>query len=242
MAAVALVALAMFGGGGSYRVKATFQNAGQLVRGNAVQVGGGVVGSITDIELDDSAQAVVTMELEDEVAPLHQGTEATIRATSLSGVASRYVSLQPGPQSAPELEDGGAIGADETSAPVDIDVLFNTLDERTREGLMNVIRGSGDWYDGKGEQANRSAKYFNPFLVSTTDFTREIALDQEVFNRLRTRHGDHRVGDRRAPGRPGRPGDATPTPPSGRSGTRTWPSSARSSCCRTRCARPTRRS
>jgi phospholipid/cholesterol/gamma-HCH transport system substrate-binding protein len=184
VAAVALVALAMFGGGGSYRVKATFQNAGQLVRGNAVQVGGGVVGEITDIELDDSAQAVVTMELDDEVAPLHQGTEATIRATSLSGVASRYVSLQPGPQSAAELEDGGTIGADETNAPVDIDVLFNTLDERTREGLMNVIRGSGDWYDGKGKQANQSAKYFNPFLVSTTDFTREIALDQEVFNRL----------------------------------------------------------
>ena len=31
-----------------------------------------------------------------------------------------------------------------TSAPVDLDVLFNTLDEETRAGLRNVIRGSGD--------------------------------------------------------------------------------------------------
>ena len=184
IAAVALVALAMFGGGGSYRVKATFQNAGQLVSGNAVQVGGGVVGSITDIDLDDSAQAVVTMELDDELAPLHAGTEATIRSTSLSGVASRYVSLQPGPQSAGEIDDGGVIGADETSAPVDIDVLFNTLDERTRKGLANVIRGSATWYDGKAVEAGESTKYFNPFLVTTTELTRELALNQEVFDRF----------------------------------------------------------
>jgi phospholipid/cholesterol/gamma-HCH transport system substrate-binding protein len=184
VAAIALIALAMFGGGGSYRVKATFENAGQLVRGNQVLVGGGVVGQVTDIDLNDSSQAVVTMELKEDVAPLHAGTTATIRATSLSGIANRYVSLQPGPQSGPELEDGGAIGADETSAPVDIDQLFDTLDPRTRRGLRNLIRGSGDWYDGKARKAARSTRYFNPFLVSTTDFTREIALDQEIFYRL----------------------------------------------------------
>ena len=97
--------------------------------------------------------------------------------------AAAHLSLAPGPQSAPELDDGGVIGVDETNAPVDIDVLFNALNEAHAEGL-NVIRGSGDWYDGKGDEANQSAKYFNPFLVSTTDLTREIALNQDIFNRL----------------------------------------------------------
>ena len=128
--AVALAAMAMFGDGGAYKVNAVFQSAGQLVRGNEVRVGGQPVGRITDIDLDDRAQAVVTMEIEGDLAPLHRGTRATIRATSLSGIANRYVSVQPGPNSAGEIPDGGEIGADETSAPVDIDVLFNTLDAR----------------------------------------------------------------------------------------------------------------
>jgi phospholipid/cholesterol/gamma-HCH transport system substrate-binding protein len=50
--AVALAALAMFGDGDPYRVKALFQNAGQLVVGNQVRVGGQPIGRISDIDLD----------------------------------------------------------------------------------------------------------------------------------------------------------------------------------------------
>ena len=127
-----LVALLMFGGGGGYRVTATFENAGQLVKGNQVRVGGRPVGTIEKIELNDSAQAEVEMTVEDDVAPLHRGTEATIRATSLSGIANRYVSLQPGPNDAGQIDSGGRIDADDTSAPVDLDQLFNALDPGAR--------------------------------------------------------------------------------------------------------------
>jgi phospholipid/cholesterol/gamma-HCH transport system substrate-binding protein len=192
IAAVALLALALFGGGGSYKVKAVFDNAGSLVTGNQVRVGGSPVGTISDIELNDRSEAVVTMEIEDDFAPLHVGTTATIRATSLSGIANRYISLQTGPNSADEIEDGGRIGADETSAPVDIDVLFNTLDAKTREGLRNLIRGSGTQYAGRGDDANESIKYFAPFLSSTTDLTRELALDQRLLERFIT-DGDRTV-------------------------------------------------
>jgi phospholipid/cholesterol/gamma-HCH transport system substrate-binding protein len=184
VAAVALLALAIFGGGTSYKVSAVFQNAGQLVRGNEVRVGGRPVGQITDIELDDSAQARITMEVEDSIAPLHQGTAATIRATSLSGIANRYISLQPGPNSGSEIEDGGEIGADDTNAPVDIDQLFNTLDAETRGGLRNLIRGSADQYDGRSAEASESIKYFAPFLSGTTRLFEELALDQEIFERF----------------------------------------------------------
>ncbi len=41
LAALALAAVLMFGGNGSaYTVSATFENAGQLVKGNQVEVGG----------------------------------------------------------------------------------------------------------------------------------------------------------------------------------------------------------
>jgi len=178
------VALAMFGGSGSYRVKAVFDNAGQLVAGNQVRVGGQPVGKIADVELDDRANAVVTLEVEDGVAPLHTGTTATIRASSLSGIANRYVSLKPGPNSNDEIEDGGRIGADETSAPVDLDALFNSLDAKTRAGLRNVIRGYGDWYDTRGEEAGQATKYFAPFLTSGSELAQELTLDQAVLDRF----------------------------------------------------------
>jgi phospholipid/cholesterol/gamma-HCH transport system substrate-binding protein len=77
IAAVTLAALAMFGGGERYKVRAVFENAGQLVPGNQVRVGGQPLGTISEIELDDAANAVVTMELEDAVTPLHEDTTAT---------------------------------------------------------------------------------------------------------------------------------------------------------------------
>jgi phospholipid/cholesterol/gamma-HCH transport system substrate-binding protein len=174
----------MFGGGDTYEVKGVFESAGQLVPGNEVRVGGQGVGKISDVELDDHSQAVISMEIQDDLAPLHRGTTATIRATSLSGIANRYLSLKPGPNDAEEIPDGGQISADETSAPVDLDVLFDTLDGETRAGLRNLIRGYGDWYDGRAAEAGESIEYFTPFLAGTTRLTSELALDQAVLERF----------------------------------------------------------
>ena len=90
----------MFGGSGAYNVHATFQNAGQLVTGDQVLVGGRPIGSISKIALTQNGLARIDMKL-DEFHPLHEGTTAVIRATSLSGIANRYVALDLGPESNP---------------------------------------------------------------------------------------------------------------------------------------------
>ncbi len=181
---MAIALLAIFGGGDSYKVQAVFLNAGQLVPGNEVRVGGAPIGSITDIELNNRAQAVITMEVSDDFAPLHEGSQATIRATSLSGIANRYISLNPGPNNADEIDDGGVIDADDTNAPVDFDQVFDSLDAETREGLKLFVRGSGQQYDSRGEDANASIEYFPPFLSTTGNLTKELALDQAVLRRF----------------------------------------------------------
>lgn len=184
VAAVVLVALALLVGNGDYRVTAVFENAGQLVEGNQVRVGGRPIGSIEEIGLDDRAQAVIEMEIDGELAPLHRGTTATIRATSLSGIANRYVSLHPGPNDAPEIPDGGEIGVDETSAPVDLDQLFNTLDPRTRRGLRQLIRGQATYYGGREREASQALRYLSPALASTSRLTRELVFDEALFERF----------------------------------------------------------
>jgi phospholipid/cholesterol/gamma-HCH transport system substrate-binding protein len=147
--AAVLVVLLMFSGDGGYRVTAVFDNAGQLVEGNQVKVGGRPIGTVEDINLNDRSQAVVELEVDDELAPLHVGTTATIRSPSLSGIANRFVALQPGPNNAAEIEDGGRIGVDETTAPVDLDDLFNTFDPKTRRGLQQLIAGQATYYGGR---------------------------------------------------------------------------------------------
>ena len=99
IAAVVVVAFLLFGGSGGYHVTAEFQSSSQLVKGNLVEVGGREVGKVQDISLAPNGLALVKFSVDDDFAPLHAGTTATIRVNSLSGIANRYVSLQPGPQS-----------------------------------------------------------------------------------------------------------------------------------------------
>ena len=181
---VVVVGFLMFSGGSSYTVSATFNNAGQLVKGNYVEVAGRPVGKVKSIELDDNAQARVKIQVGSGFDPLHQGTTAVIRASSLSGIANRYVELHPGPNSAPKIEDGGQIGADKTQAPVDLDQLFNTLDPKTRTGLQDIVQGGATQYEGKSAQAAQALKYFNPAISTSARVARELVYDRQAFQRF----------------------------------------------------------
>jgi len=161
-----------------------FQNAGQLVNDNDVQVAGRRVGSVTDIELTDDNQAAVTITVQEPFAPLREGTEAVIRLTSLSGVANRYVALTPGPGDAKELPDGATLTSEATTDVVDLDQIFNTLDESTRGDLSDVIKGFAAQYEGKGDAAGQSARYFNPVLSTSRRLVQEVTEDEGALTRF----------------------------------------------------------
>jgi phospholipid/cholesterol/gamma-HCH transport system substrate-binding protein len=184
IAAIVAVGILMFGGGGGTTYHVRLQNANQLVKGNQVQVAGKKVGKIDDIELSDNNEADITIEVEDDFAPLHQGTTAIVRVVSLPSIANRNISLHPGPNSAPEIKEGGWLRADETTTAVDLDQIFNTFDSKTRRSLQNVLAGFSAWYVGKGGELNDTLKYFGDALGSTSEVMQELAADQEVFNRF----------------------------------------------------------
>ncbi|MBA2514210.1 MAG: MCE family protein [Solirubrobacterales bacterium] len=182
--AIAVVAVLLLRGGNTHEYLLYFQNAGQLVRDDDVQVGGRRIGSVREITLTGDNQARVRVEVEEPYAPLHVGTRAVIRQTSLSGIANRYVALMPGPNSADELDDGGELQADSTTTPVDLDQLFNTLDSKTRNDLQNVIQGFSAQYDGKGKQANAAARYFSPALSSSRKLVNQLNRDSGALTRF----------------------------------------------------------
>lgn len=181
--AVAVVALAivLFSGNGGHQYTLVFQNAGQLVPDNQVLIGGSPVGSVESIELSDENLAEVHVEVDQQ---LHEGTTAVIRATSLSGVANHYVSISPGPNSSPELDDGSELGLASTTTPVDLDQLFNTFPPSVRKGLANFIKGTSTTYSGRGEDANEAFKYFGPALNRAGAFAAELNADQRLLERF----------------------------------------------------------
>ncbi len=178
---VIVLAVVLLSGGGSHNYTFLFQNAGQLVPDNQVMIGGSPVGTVSSIELSPDNLAEVNVEVEQE---LHEGTTAVIRATSLSGVANHYVSISPGPNSSPALDEGAELGLSSTTTPVDVDQLFNSFPPRVREGLQNFIKGNAQIYAGRGQEANESYKYFGTALNRATNFAAELNSDEKLLARF----------------------------------------------------------
>ena len=176
--AIVLIAVLLFRGGDVREYDLIFQNAGQLVKDDDVQVGGRRVGSVREITLTDDNRARVKVEVQEPYAPLREGTRAVIRLTSLSGIANRYIALTPAPNSAEELDDGATLPAGSTTDVVDLDQLFNTLDPKTRKSLQGVIQGFATQYDGRGKEAGESAEYFNPFLSTSRRLVNQLTQDE----------------------------------------------------------------
>jgi phospholipid/cholesterol/gamma-HCH transport system substrate-binding protein len=179
LAVAVVVAVLLLTGSSKHEYTLVFQSAGQLVKDNDVQVGGRRIGRVADIKLSDKNLAEVRVQVDEPYAPLHVGTTATIRSGSLSGVANRYISLSPGANSAPKLDDGATLGLDRTTTAVDLDQLFDTLDPAARKSLQQVIKGSSEQYDGQGAKANEALKYFNPALSTTSRLVNELDRDQQ---------------------------------------------------------------
>lgn len=181
--AVVVIALAvvLFGGDGSHKYKLVFQNAAQLVPDNQVLIGGQAVGSVESIDLTDDNLAEIEVSVEQQ---LHEGSTAVIRATSLSGVANHYISISPGPNSSPALDDGATLDLGSTTTEVDLDQFLNTFPNPVRRALGQFIRGNAEQFSGRGKDANQTFKYFGPALNRTSAFVDELNADQNLLKRF----------------------------------------------------------
>src|SRR5919106_2687690 len=193
IAASVLVALLLFGGGGeSYTLKARFINAGQLVKGNLVELGGVQIGQVTDFEITDDGRAEVEFEVEEDYAPLPAGSRFLIRPGSLSSVANRFIEVHLPSASATDaeageqemLEDGAVIDSNRTTSVVEIDTFFSLFDKKTRESIQGFFRGGRRQYAGVGDDANRGLPYLKTNLSAASRLFRELTYDPPVLERF----------------------------------------------------------
>jgi phospholipid/cholesterol/gamma-HCH transport system substrate-binding protein len=133
-----------------FQLKAVFENAPPIHKGQAVRIAGVDVGKVSAVEPKggDSPAVVVTMKLEDEALPIHKDARIKVRPR-LFFEGNLFFDVRPGTPEAGAVEDGDTIPLSQTSAPVQLDQVLGTLDTDTREDLQKLLIGYGDAINGK---------------------------------------------------------------------------------------------
>lgn len=166
-------------GGGLF--VAEFTDASPLITGNEVKVHGVKVGEVADIAVRDG-KANVMLDLDPAALPLHQDAKATIRPVSLLG--ERYVDLDRGAASAPELPAGGVIPEQRTGRNTDLDEVLNTVDDPTGESMAALVTMLGDGMRGNGRNARDAIKALAPAMRDTNDLMKVLREQNSLLNNV----------------------------------------------------------
>jgi phospholipid/cholesterol/gamma-HCH transport system substrate-binding protein len=172
--------------GSAYTIHAQFQDGGQLVNGDLVEVSGRPVGTISHLAITPNGLADAVLKIDKgSIAPLHIGTIATIRAVGLASVANRFVELSPGPASTATIRDGGVLPPAYTRGIVDLDTLLNSLDAPTRARLQSIIAsGATALSPPAGRQFNHAFHYLEATFGQTAALGSELVRDQAALGHL----------------------------------------------------------
>jgi ABC-type transporter Mla subunit MlaD len=167
-----------------HHVRAAFPTAFNLTKGLDVQIDGIDAGKIGSVQYKDG-KAVVEIGISDErFWPLHVGTRATSRWGTTIGSGTRRLDVEPGPQSAPEIPDGGIIESRYTLPAVDVDQVLSTFSQSTRTDLRSFMRRTDAAITGREDQISRSLPSAAGALEATGGVMSDLAQDSNALRGL----------------------------------------------------------
>ncbi|WP_243794886.1 MlaD family protein [Saccharopolyspora gloriosae] len=158
-----------------------FANASPLIPGNLIRLSGVEVGQIESVTLR-GGQAAVKMRLDRSVLPLHSDASAKIRPVTLLG--ERFIDLNRGSDSAPELTDPLVIRADRTTRAVDLDEVLNSVDDPSSTALAALVTTLGEGTAGQGPNIDEALKALAPALQDTQQLGSVLEQQNEVLGQL----------------------------------------------------------
>ncbi len=164
----------------TYRISVEIPNANTLIKGNEVRIGGVRVGQVTDVEpetgADGSVNAKVDLELDRDQKPLPDDSTVIVRSRSALGL--KYLEITRG-TATQGLQEGGILPLSAAQPePVEIDQLFNTFDEPTREAIQVNLLEFGNALAGRGAQLNGAIQELRPLVEVLEPVMRNLASPQ----------------------------------------------------------------
>jgi phospholipid/cholesterol/gamma-HCH transport system substrate-binding protein len=195
---VVLLATAAGGSNGGYSVRAIFDDAGNLISGENVKIGGVKVGTVSSVTPTPQAKAAIVLSIENPgFQDFRSDASCTISPESLIG--EKYVDCRPtqprveGTPLPPPLHriPSGQEGAGEyllpvqdTSSPVDVDLLGDIDRLPERERLTIILNELGAGLAGRGSDLSEVVKRANPALEELDKVLEILANENHVLAKL----------------------------------------------------------
>ena len=198
LVAVVLLATSAGGSGGEYRLRAIFDDAGNLTVGEQVTVDGVNVGKVQSVEPTPHAQAAVVMKIENPgFQDFREDASCTIRPQALIG--EKFVDclptqprvegtpLPPALKKIPSGQEGAGdvlLPVTRTHSPVDQDLLGDIARLPERERLTILINELGAGFAGRGKDLNVVLHRANPALEGLERVLGILANENKVLTDL----------------------------------------------------------
>jgi phospholipid/cholesterol/gamma-HCH transport system substrate-binding protein len=198
LAAVVLLATSAGGSSGSYTVRAIFDDAGNIIPGENVKIGGVKVGTVGSVTATPQAKAAVVLHIDSAgFKDFRKDASCTIRPQALIG--EKFVDCLPtqprvaGTPLPPPLKRIGKghegsgqylLPVQNTHSPVDVDLLgdISRLPERQRFTIILNELGAG--LAGRGSDLHEVIQRANPALQELDKVLAILASENKVLARL----------------------------------------------------------
>ena len=186
------------GEGGTYKVRAIFDNAGFVIPGEDVKVAGVKVGTIDSMDVTRDFKAAVVLNIQD---PAYQDfrSDASCQVRPQSLIGEKFVECEPTqPRAAdaeppPELrqieegEEGEGqylLPVENTQKSVDLDLINNVMRLPYRERLSLILSELGTGLAGRGKEVNQVIRRADPALKEVNKVLKLLASQNKVLANL----------------------------------------------------------
>ena len=185
---------------GSYEVRAIFDNAFSLIKGEDIRISGVNVGKIVKLDVTEDNRAAIVFRIDEPgFNDFREDAKCTIRPQSLIGEKYVECSLtQPRPQGdpippplkkIPEGEPGAGqylLPVERTSKPVDVDLINNVTRLPQRQRLAIILNELGAGVAGRSEDLNETIRRANPALGAVNEVIEILGEQNQVLRNLAT--------------------------------------------------------
>lgn len=164
----------------NYTVDVVLPTATNLNSGSPVLIDGFHWGSLSDIRAEDG-HARITLDIDDEHAPLHDGAAVTVNWKSVVG--ERFVEVHDGPSGNPAIPAGGMLMG-KTPQPMEVDQVLAALDKPTRQRLSSLINRADATLSGSEQDLQETVRSAGPALRALGDVLKSLSADGAAISQL----------------------------------------------------------